>query len=169
MTEVEKLQAKLRAVEPLFAGTTHAGERDAAARARERIVARIAEMKTARTVEWRFSLDRYTRHLLIALARRYGLEPYRYRRQRWTTLLLRAPESFLKEVFLPEYDRMVEVLHERLAISRRPAHVRESEKVETSSISPSASSRRHSTRTRASLARRRSPRCSRPVRRRRCS
>lgn len=114
MTEVEKLQAKLRAIEALFAGTTHAGERDAAGRARERIVARIAEMKTTDMVEWRFSLDSYTRHLLIALARRYGLEPYRYRRQRWTTLLIRAPESFLKEVFLPEYDRMVDVLHEHL-------------------------------------------------------
>lgn len=149
MTEVEKLQAKLRAVEALFAGTTHAGERDAAARARERIVARIAEMKTAPTVEWRCSLDPYTRHLLIALARRYGLEPYRYRRQRWTTLLLRAPESFLKEVFLPN----------TTAWSRSCTS--------TSSISPSASSQRHSTRTRASRARRRSHRCSRPERRRR--
>lgn len=114
MTEVEKLQQKLRAIEALFAGTTYLGERDAAGRARERIVARIAELKTTSTVEWRFSLDSYTRHLLIALARRYGLEPYRYRRQRWTTLLIRAPESFLKEVFLPEYVRMVEVLHEHL-------------------------------------------------------
>lgn len=114
VTEEQRLKEKLRAIEALFAGTRHDGERDAAARARERIIARIADVKATSMVEWRFSLDAYTQHLLIALARRYGLKPYRYRRQRWTTLLLRAPESFLREVFLPEYDRMVEVLHEHL-------------------------------------------------------
>jgi hypothetical protein len=114
MSEEEKLQAKLRAVEALFAGTTHEGERDAAGRARERIIARLTELKATRSVEWRFSLDSYTRHLLIALARRYGLQPYRYHGQRRSTLIIRAPESFLKEVFLPEYDRMVDVLHGHL-------------------------------------------------------
>jgi hypothetical protein len=38
--------------------------------------------------------------LLVALARRYGLKPYRYRRQRYSTLIVKAPERFLKETFL---------------------------------------------------------------------
>jgi hypothetical protein len=114
MTEEQKLKAKLRAIEALFAGTTSEGERDAAARARDRILDRIREVKSTTLVEWRFSLDSYTRHLLIALARRYELQPYRYAGQRRSTLVLRAPESFLRDVFLPEYDRMVDVLHEHL-------------------------------------------------------
>lgn len=120
MSDEEKLQEKLRAVEALFAGTTFAGERDAAARARERIIARITEVQASAPVEWRFTLDAYRRHLLLALARRYGLKPYRYRRQRYSTLQIRAPEQFLLEVFLPEYDRMVEVLEEHLnALTQR--------------------------------------------------
>lgn len=51
---------------------------------------------------------------MVALARRYGLKPYRYRRQRYSTLIVRAPERFLKETFLPEYDAMVKTLREHL-------------------------------------------------------
>src|SRR5262249_29407347 len=43
------------------------------------------------------------------------LKPYRYHRQRYSTLIIRAPERFLRETFLPEYDRMVEVLGNHLA------------------------------------------------------
>lgn len=60
MTEEDRLKEKLRAIEARFAGTNSAGEREAAARARERIMARISEVQAATLVEWRFSLDAYT-------------------------------------------------------------------------------------------------------------
>jgi hypothetical protein len=105
---------RLRAIEALFAGATTEGERDAADRARERITARIREFDNERPIEWQFSLEPWEYRLVVALARRYGLKPYRYRRQRYSTLIVRAPERFLKETFLPEYDAMVKTLREHL-------------------------------------------------------
>ena len=52
MTEEERLKEKLRAVEALFAGTTNDGEREAAARTRERIIARIAQVNSTSMVEF---------------------------------------------------------------------------------------------------------------------
>ena len=46
--------------------------------------------KTERPAEVQFTLpDRWQRRLFTALARRYGIEPYRYKRQRYTTVMLR--------------------------------------------------------------------------------
>ena len=114
MNAEERLKEKLRAIEALFAGATTAGERDAAGRARQRIASRLAELRGHGEVEWQFTLTPWSRRLLVALARRYGLQPYRYRRQRHTTLIVRASERFLKETFLPEYDKMCETLYEHL-------------------------------------------------------
>jgi len=101
MSDEERLKQKLRAIEALFAGATTAGERYAAERARERISSRLQELRGDAQVEWQFSLTPWSRRLLIALAKRYGLQPYRYRRQRRTTLVVRASERFLREGFLP--------------------------------------------------------------------
>lgn len=120
LNDEEGLKAKLRAIEALFSGATTPGEREAADRARQRIAARLAELRGDRQVEWQFTLTPWSRRLLIALARRYGLQPYRYRRQRHTTLIVRASERFLKETFLPEYDKMCDVLYEHLdAVTER--------------------------------------------------
>jgi hypothetical protein len=35
--------------------------------------------------------------------RRYGLEPYRYQGQRYTTVMVRAPRSFIDNTLWPEY------------------------------------------------------------------
>ena len=115
MSDEQRLKDKLRAVEALVAGTTYEGERDAAAGARRRILERLAELMAETPIEWQFTVDRYERHLLLALARRYDLKPYRYQRQRHSTLIIRAPERFLQETFLPEYDRMAEVLSTHLS------------------------------------------------------
>lgn len=115
MSDEARLKDKLRAIEALFAGATTPGERGAAGAARQRIIQRIAQVAVETPVEWQFtSLNPWDRRLLMALAKRYGLEPYRYRRQRRTTLLVKAPEPFLREVFLPEYHRMRDTLYEHL-------------------------------------------------------
>ena len=115
MQDEARLLEKLRAIEALFAGATSAGERDAAGSAKERIQARIEQLRGENVIEWQFSLDPWAYRLLMALARRYGMRPYRYRRQRYSTLIVRAPERFLKDVFLPEYKQMVETLHAHLS------------------------------------------------------
>lgn len=114
MHDEERLKEKLRAIEALFAGATTEGEREAAGHARQRVAARLAELKAERPIEWQFSLDPWSRKLLMALARRYGLTPYRYRRQRYSTLIIQASERFLKETFLPEYGAMAETLRQHL-------------------------------------------------------
>src|SRR5207302_954797 len=54
--------------------------------------------------EMQFSLaDPWARLLFMALCRRYGLEPYRYHRQRRSTVMLRVPRSFMAVVLWPEF------------------------------------------------------------------
>jgi hypothetical protein len=54
--------------------------------------------------------DPWSRQLFLALARRYGLRPYRLYRQRRTTVMLTVPESFVTEVFWPEFEQLNEAL-----------------------------------------------------------
>jgi hypothetical protein len=112
MTSEKQLRAPLRKIEALFAGATTAGERGAAEAALARIKARLAEAaRTSAPIELQFSIaDPWSRQLFLALARRYGLGPYRYSRQRRTTVMLHAPESFLREVRWPEFGALNEAL-----------------------------------------------------------
>jgi hypothetical protein len=99
---------KLRAIEALHAGATSPGEREAAANARDRILARLAEIARADLpVEFRLTVsDLWSKRLLTALLRRYGIEPYRYRRQRRTTVMVRAPRRFIEEILWPEFEAL---------------------------------------------------------------
>ncbi|MFM7641239.1 MAG: hypothetical protein ACKO45_06775 [Cyanobium sp.] len=69
------------------------GERLAAERARERIQARLKQLEAEQPpVEFRFTMaDQWSRHLFVALLRRYGVQPYRYRGRRRTTVMARIP------------------------------------------------------------------------------
>jgi hypothetical protein len=105
MTLEQELRQKLRRIEALYAGATTEGERLAAAAAMERIRTRLRQAeRTEVAIEVKFTLaDEWSRKLFVALCRRYGLKPYRYRRQRHTTVMVRAPESFLTRTLWPEY------------------------------------------------------------------
>jgi len=96
---------KLRRIEALHARPGSEGERQAAERARERIQARLKELEAEEPpIEFRFSLaDQWSRHLFVALLRRYGVEPYRYRGQRRTTVMARLSRSFVNDTLWPEY------------------------------------------------------------------
>ena len=100
----------------LFAGAATAGERQAAAAAIERIRQALSTaVKTEALTEIQFSMaDQWQRRLFSALCRRYGLEPYRYKGQRHTTVMVRAPRSFLDNTLWPEYLELQEALHSYL-------------------------------------------------------
>ena len=49
-----------------------------------------------------------------ALCRRYGLEPFRYKRQRYTTVVVRAPKTFVNRTLWPEYQQLREALNRYL-------------------------------------------------------
>lgn len=46
--------------------------------------------------------------------RRYGIRPYRYRGQRYTTVMARVPVTFVKETLWPEFEELNKVLHSYL-------------------------------------------------------
>ena len=105
MTTQSQLRDKLRKIEALFSGGATAGERGAAEAALERVRAKLAELEPQDPpIEMQFSLpDPWSRHLFIALCRRYGLNPYRHHRQRRTTIMVRAPRRFIEQVLWREF------------------------------------------------------------------
>jgi hypothetical protein len=111
-----ELREKLRKIEALFAGAATPGERAAAGAAAERIRERLRRTQgTEALVEMQFSLaDLWSRQLFLALARRYGLRPYRYLRQKRTTVMLKVPPSFVDNVLWPEFVELNAALTEYL-------------------------------------------------------
>ena len=105
MADTDGLQERLRKIEALMAGAGTPGERDAADAAVERVKARLAEQaRRDPPIELQFAMpDAWSRQLFVALCRRYGLRPYRYPRQKRTTVMLRVPRSFNDTVLWPEF------------------------------------------------------------------
>jgi hypothetical protein len=97
MATQSQLREKLRKIEALFWGGATAGERGAAEAALERVRARLDQLNQQDPpIEMQFSIsDPWSRHLFMALCRRYGINPYRYHRQRRTTVMVRAPRRFI--------------------------------------------------------------------------
>ena len=116
MTTEQELRQKLRKISALFEGATTSGERDAAAAAIDRVrKALVAAERVEPSVETEFKpLDRWHRRLFTALCRRYGLKPYRYPRQRYSTVVLRAPKSFINNTLWPEFLEIKSALDEYL-------------------------------------------------------
>ncbi|MGA3025007.1 MAG: hypothetical protein ABSF98_09575 [Bryobacteraceae bacterium] len=117
MTTEQQLREKLRKITALFEGAATSGERQAAAAAMERLRQALdAAVKTQPLPETKFSMaDQWQRRLFTALCRRYGLEPYRYKGQRYTTIVVRAPRSFVHNTLWPEYLELQEALHSYLS------------------------------------------------------
>ena len=116
MTSEEQIREKLRKISALFEGATTIGERNAAAAAIERVKKALGAMlKSEQPEEYKFTLpDSWQRRLFAALCRRYGLEPYRYKRQRHTTVMVRGPRSFVDKTLWPEYQELRAALDDYL-------------------------------------------------------
>jgi len=116
MTTEQELRQKLQKISALFEGATTAGERDAAAAAIDRVRKALAAVEQVeQPVETQFKLvDRWNRRLFTALCRRYGLKPYRYPRQRYSTVTVRAPRSFINNTLWPEFLQIKTALDEYL-------------------------------------------------------
>lgn len=112
----QALLGKLRRIEALYAGATTPGEREAARSAMQRIIDRLATLRrTEPEAEIQFSLpDQWSVRVFVALARRYDLRPYRRRGQRHTTLIVRAPRSFVDNTLWPEFREISETLRSYL-------------------------------------------------------
>jgi len=94
-----------------------AGEKNAAERAKERILERLAFWeREAPPIEYRFSMaDMWSRRVFVALLRRYGIRPYRYSGQRCTTVMARVSKRFVDETLWPEFREISETLRTYLS------------------------------------------------------
>jgi hypothetical protein len=112
----DRLLEKLRAIEALFAGATTPGERLAAAEAKRRIQLRLKALEESDpAVVYRFTVgDGWSARLLMALCRRYGLTPFRYRGQRRTTLNVKVSRRFADETLWPEFQQLSAVLRQHI-------------------------------------------------------
>jgi len=117
MTDEQQLREKLRKITALFEGAATVGERQAAAAAIERIRQALnSASRKEQLPETKFSMaDQWQRRLFTALCRRYGLEPYRYKGQRRTTVMVRAPRFFVDSTLWPDYLELQAALHAYLA------------------------------------------------------
>ena len=108
MTPEQSLRERLRKIEALFAGAATEGEKVAAGAAAERIRDRLGQaVGKEKKIEVKFSIpDMWSRQLFVALCRRYGLRPFRYRRMRRQTIIIRAPKSFVEQVLWPEFEEL---------------------------------------------------------------
>jgi hypothetical protein len=112
-----RLRDKLRKIEALFAGAGTPGEKAAADAAATRIRARLGSaVETEAAEEIRFSIpDNWSRQLFIALCRRYGISPFRYRRMHRQTVIVKAPRSFIEQILWPEFRELSGALRAYLA------------------------------------------------------
>ncbi len=108
MTPEQSLREKLRKIEALFAGAATEGEKVAAGTAAERIRDRLGQAADKeKEIEVKFSIsDVWARQLFVALCRRYGLRPFRYRRIHRQTIIIRAPKRFVEQVLWPEFEEL---------------------------------------------------------------
>ena len=114
MNSEEEMRLKIRKIEALFGGSEFIGERDAAEAALNRIKEKLAHtIKTTLSLEYTLKFDNHwSKKLFIALCRRYELRPYRYARQRRTTVVIKAPKDFVETVLWPEYQALSKILYE---------------------------------------------------------
>jgi hypothetical protein len=112
-----RLIEKLRLIEALFAGATTPGEKDAADRARQRILDRLESCERVDPpVVYRFSMnDMWSRKVFVALLRRYGITPYRRSGQRYTTVMAKVSMRFVGETLWPEFQEISATLQKYLS------------------------------------------------------
>lgn len=129
MDALQQLIEKLQRVEALHARTNFEGERDAAANVMESIKRRIAECEIEDPpIRYKFTLgDAWSRKLLVALLRRYQIQPYRLPRQRHTTVMAQVSQRFVDETLWPEFCELSRILKEYLndvteSVIRRAIH-----------------------------------------------
>ncbi|NRB18292.1 MAG: hypothetical protein HRU33_12145 [Rhodobacteraceae bacterium] len=110
MGEFQDIRERLTKLEALFARGATAGERAAAGAALERMQARLEKEGEAET-EVKYSLpDIWSVRLFVAICRKHDVKPFRYRRQRRTTVMVRIRKSEFERTVAAEFH----TLHQEL-------------------------------------------------------
>ena len=107
------LQAKIKKIEALIAGGKSEGERNAAELAKNRILERFNQEEAAKPIEYTVPLGNYwEKKLFVALCNKHQLRTYRYKRQKYTTTMIRANLHFVDNVLWPEFNKYSALLEE---------------------------------------------------------
>lgn len=109
MVDDRELREKLAKVEALFRRAGSPGERAAAGAAMDRLHGRLQgrNREDGPEAELQFSLpDMWSVRLFVAVCRKHGLRPFRYARQRRTTVMVRARERQFDRVVWAEFSRL---------------------------------------------------------------
>jgi polyribonucleotide nucleotidyltransferase len=116
MNYEQQIIEKLKRIEALFEGTNIEGEKNAAELAMQRLMKKLDQIKKEEPPkEYRFCFnDIWSRKLFVSLLRRYGIKPYRYHRQKYTTVMAKVSETFVNEILWKEYQELNEVLRSYL-------------------------------------------------------
>ena len=106
----EDIRERLTKLEALFARGATAGERAAAGAALERLQARLDLAGPAQVepeIELQYSLpDVWAVRLFVALCRKHGIRPYRYPRQRRTTVMVRVRRTAFEQTIAAEFQTL---------------------------------------------------------------
>jgi len=105
------IRERLAKLEALFARGATAGERAAAGAALERLQARFdlaaPEAEEEPEIELQYSLpDVWSVRLFVALCRKHGVKPYRYPRQRRTTVMVRVRKAAFERTIGAEFQEL---------------------------------------------------------------
>jgi hypothetical protein len=111
---MDHLIEKIKKIEALIIGASTEGEKNAAISAKERILNKYQGLDIHRNPK-EYSLytsGEWHKKLLLAICRKYNVKPYRYKRQKYTTVMVKVNEEFLQEVLWKEYLEYSEHLEE---------------------------------------------------------
>ena len=107
MRDREDIRERLAKLEALFARGATEGERAAAGAAMERLQARLdlaASPRDEPEIELQYALpDVWAVRLFVALCRKHGVKPYRYPRQRRTTVMVRVRKAAFERTIAAEF------------------------------------------------------------------
>ena len=115
---MKELLEKIRKIEALIEGAKTEGEKNAAISAKNRLSNRKLKEHPLEIKEYTlYTPDSWHKKLLLAICRKHGIQPYRYKRQKYTTVMVQINEDFLNNILWEEYleySRHLEILVEEI-------------------------------------------------------
>ena len=114
---MKHLLDKIKKIESLIIGAKTDGEKNAAISAKERILRKFPELELNNNLKeyTLYTPDSWHKKLLIAICRKYEIKPYRYHRQKYTTVMVRINEDFLNKILWKEYTEYSKHLEELIS------------------------------------------------------
>lgn len=111
---MQDILERIKKVEALIDWAKSVWEKNAAIAARERILKKYPELDIKNNIiEYTIKTqDFWHKKLFVAICRKYNIKPYRYYRQKYTTVTIKINEIFLNEVLWKEYLEYSKILEE---------------------------------------------------------